>query len=85
MERVTTLTSDNAEVMKSTCRKLGVSWFGCIPHTINLVVKNGLNIPDCANLLASIRAIAFYFRRSAKATALLTAEQKKKLNLPEHK
>jgi hypothetical protein len=84
MERVTTLTSDNAEVMKATCRKLGVSWFGCIPHTINLVVKHGLNISDCANLLASIRAIASYFRRSAKATALLTAEQKK-LNLPEHK
>jgi hypothetical protein len=55
MERVTTLTSDNAEVMKATCRKVRVSWFGCIPHTINLVVKNGLNISGCAsNLLASI-------------------------------
>ncbi len=62
MERVTTLTSDNAEVMKSTCRKLGFTWFGCIPHIINLVVKNGLNILDCANLLASIGAIASYFR-----------------------
>jgi hypothetical protein len=46
MERVTKLTSDNAEVMKATCRKLGVSWFGCIPHTINLVEKHGLNISD---------------------------------------
>ncbi|KAK4002126.1 hypothetical protein OUZ56_003746 [Daphnia magna] len=84
MERVTTLTSDNAEVMKSTCRKLKISWFGCIPHTINLVVKNGLNISDCANILASIRAIASHFRRSAKATALLNSEQKK-LKLAEHK
>ena len=84
MGKVRSLTSDNAEVMKSTCRKLKVGWFGCIPHTINLVVKNGLNILDCANLLASIRAIASYFRRSAKASALLIKEQKK-LKMPEHK
>lgn len=76
MKRVATLTSDNAEVMKSTFRKLKVSWFGCIPHTINVVIKNGLNILDSANLLAPIRAIVSYFRRSAKTTALRNNEQK---------
>jgi hypothetical protein len=45
----------NAKVMKLTASILNFSWFGCFPHTLSLVIKDGfknayiqelINIPD---------------------------------------
>jgi hypothetical protein len=44
LEKVRSLTSDNASVMKLTAKLLNLEWFGCFPNTVNLVVKDGLKI-----------------------------------------
>lgn len=64
IEKVRCLTSDNASVMKLTAKLLNVEWFGCCPHTVNLVVKDGLKISQCVALLSNIRTTVSYFKRS---------------------
>jgi hypothetical protein len=84
LEKVRSLTSDNASVMKLTAKLLNLEWFGCFPHTVNLVVKDGLKISQCVALLSSIRTTVSYFKRSSKAMARLHDVQRQ-LNLPLHR
>ena len=84
VDKVRCLTSDNASVMKLTARLLNVEWFGCFPHTLYLVVKDGLKISQCVALLANIRSTVSYFKRSSKAMARLKDVQQQ-LNLPKHR
>ena len=84
VDKVRCLTSDNASVMKLTARLLNVEWFGCFPHTLNLVVKDGLKISQCVDLLANIRSTVSYFKRSSKAMARIKDVQQQ-LNLPKHR
>jgi hypothetical protein len=84
LEKVRSLTSDNASVMKLTAKLLNLEWFGCFLHTVNLVVKDGLKISQCVALLSSIRTTVSYFKRSSKAMARLHDVQRQ-LNLPLHR
>jgi len=78
------MVTDNAEVMKSTAANMNLAWHGCIPHTLNLIVKDGLKLETCASLLSSVRAITSHFRRSSKASCQLEKEQER-LDLPKHR
>ncbi len=74
--------TDNAEVMKLTASLLKFSWFGCFPHTLNLVIKDGFKNDYLQELIDMIRAIASHFNRSAKACdALKNLQKSKKLKL----
>lgn len=79
--------TDNAEVMKATARLLNVHWFGCYPHTLNLVVKDGLyKVFECQEILRVLRELANHFRLSAKATLQLkTVQTNLKMKIPKLK
>ncbi len=66
MEKFVSICTDNAKVRKLTAIILHFSWFGCFPHTLNLVIKDGFK-NACIQELINIRAIASYCKRSAKA------------------
>ena len=83
-EKVRLLVSDNAAVMKATARLLCFSWFGCFPHTLNLVVKDALQLPEVANILSSVREISSFFKRSHKEGIALH-EAQTALKLPHHR
>ena len=61
-----------------------MSWFGCFPHTLNLVVKDGLMEENCLRVLTMVRALASHFKRSSKASNRLQ-EVQHSLKMPEHK
>ena len=66
MQKFVSICTDNAKVRKLTAIILHFSWFGCFPHTLNLVIKDGFK-NACIQELINIRAIASYCKRSAKA------------------
>ena len=66
MQNCVSICTDNAKVRKLTAIILHFSWFGCFPHTLNLVIKDGFK-NACIQELINIRAIASYCKRSAKA------------------
>ena len=82
--KVHTLISDNAEVMKCTARNMNLFWFGCYPHTLNLVVKDALKLPQCSALLTDVRNISSHFKRSCKASDRLCDIQKN-MKMPQHR
>lgn len=82
--KVHTMVSDNAEVMKCTARILKLFWFGCYPHTLNLVVKDALKLPQCSALLTDVRNISSHFKRSCKASDRLRDIQKN-MKMPQHR
>lgn len=77
LPKVHTMISDIAGVMKCTARLLKLFWFGCFPHTLNLVVKDGLKIVECATLLSSVRELSSHFKRSSTALGRLRVIKKK--------
>ena len=81
--KIRVFVSDNAEVMKSTARILR-QLAGVFPHTLNLVVNDGLKSVACTSLLTTIRNITSHFKRSAKSNALFKNAQMI-LGLPQHK
>ena len=48
-KKINRLTNDKADVISSTAGILKVSWFGCFPHTLNLVVKVSFQSPRDLN------------------------------------
>lgn len=62
--------------MKNTALSLGLGWFGCFPHTLNLVVKDALADPGISEVLGVVRKLASHFKMSGKATNPLKQTQK---------
>ena len=56
---------------------LKFAWFGCFPHTLQLVIKDGFKNAYLQELINMIRAIASYFNRSTKACDALKNLQKR--------
>ena len=81
--KIRVFVSDNAEVMKSTVRILTLNWLGCFPHTLSLVVKDGLKSAASTSLLTTKRNFTSHFKRSAKSNALLK-NARMALGLPQH-
>jgi hypothetical protein len=76
-QKIVSICTDNAEVMKVTATLLKFAWFGCFPHTLQLVIKDGFKNAYLQELINMIRAIASYFNRSAKACDALKNLQKR--------
>ena len=66
------------KVMKLTPSLFKFTWFGCFPHTLNQVIKDGFKNVYLQELMNMVGAIASYFNRSAKACDALKNLQKSK-------
>ena len=68
-EKLVAFIADNTAVMPATAKLLDLSFFGCIPHGINLVVQNSMNIcKEFTDILAKIREVRNYFKSSTPVT-----------------
>lgn len=69
--------SDNAANIKTAIsEKLNWKHFGCLAHTINLIVKEGLENEFIAELISNIKTIVTHFKRSNIATEKLMTYQR---------
>ncbi|XP_017476029.1 PREDICTED: zinc finger BED domain-containing protein 4-like [Rhagoletis zephyria] len=60
--------SDNASNIKSAIiAKLNWKHFGCMAHTMNLIVKEGLRLPEVNHIIEKVKAIVSYFKKSSSA------------------
>ena len=76
---------DNAVNMKAAFSRVGMNSFGCLAHSLQLVVKDGcLGLANVMNLLSVARKMVSYFHHSAQATQRLK-EIQRRLNVPELK
>lgn len=74
-KKVQLVVADNATNIQNSIRDLNLKSFGCFAHTINLIAKDSLKIPNVENVLQKIRSIASHFRRSTNATEKLLRYQ----------
>ncbi|KAE8277862.1 hypothetical protein D5F01_LYC24100 [Larimichthys crocea] len=70
--------------MTNAAELVGMLHFKCFAHTLNLSSQRALKLPAVQRLLARVRRITNFFRRSAIATHVLK-EKQKLLNLEQHK
>lgn len=74
-EKVVMVVTDNAANMKAAIRLLRIDHFHCIAHTLNLVVRAGLQVFEVENILKKIKIIVEHFHRSPVATKKLISMQ----------
>lgn len=73
--KVRLVISDNASNMKSSIKALKLKHFGCFAHTLNLVAKSALALPEVETFLLKLKVIISHFRRSTTATEKLLRYQ----------
>lgn len=85
LEKVVAVVHDLGSNMRASLRILNgeSDWASveCAAHTLQLCVKEGLEIPNIANLLSASRKLVGHFRHSSKATAALDQRQRQ-MNMP---
>lgn len=74
-KKIRLVVSDNAPNVQNCIKELQLKNFGCFAHTINLIAKNSLNLPDVELFLTKLRAIVSHFRRSNTAIEKLLKYQ----------
>lgn len=78
------MTTDNARSMINATKMAGMSIaLGCFAHTLNLAAQKVLNVRSVCNLLAIVRPVITYFRKSYMAKIVLQ-EKQNALNIPLH-
>ena len=70
------IVTDNARNMTSAAELVGMPHFKCFAHTLNLSSQRALKLPAVQRLLARVRRITNFFRRSTIATYVLKEKQK---------
>lgn len=70
-----TAVTDNASVEVKAFQDLGWERFGCLGHTINLVVRAALKDKTATKLISKGRALVSYFHHSPLATRYLEEKQ----------
>lgn len=73
-------TDSGGNMVNLVKHRLGVTWVYCMAHSINLSVDEGLKQEGAASLLAKVKRICNFFRRSTKAANFL-AEVQERLGL----
>lgn len=73
--KVRLVVADNTHNLQNAIKDLQLENFGCFAHTINLVAKSALEVPEVEIFLNKIRSIVNHFRRSTTATEKLTEYQ----------
>lgn len=67
--------SDNAANVKGAINMIGWKFLGCYAHTLNLIVRDALNLPEIKFTLDKVKLIVSHFKRSTKASLKLTETQ----------
>lgn len=78
-------TTDNAANEKKAFELLGWDRLGCYGHRINLIVKNGLSVPEVGSLLKKARRLVSFFHSSSSATDELKKKQNELFPKPDPK
>ncbi|XP_067639740.1 E3 SUMO-protein ligase ZBED1-like [Eurosta solidaginis] len=69
--------SDNASNIKcALTTKLNWKHFGCMAHTMNLIVKDGLRVTEVAEIIDKIKGIVTYFKKSSSANEAFLSYQR---------
>lgn len=63
---------------------MGIEHFPCFAHTLQLSIKNGLQIPRVQRVIARCKKLVEHFTKSTKETYSLR-EKQEMLKLPQHK
>ncbi|XP_045451574.1 E3 SUMO-protein ligase ZBED1-like [Melitaea cinxia] len=74
-DKINFFVTDNAPNMLSAANILGYSHYGCFAHTINLIAKNALALPDVDSAIVKIKKIVAHFKRSSQAKEQLLRYQ----------
>ncbi|GBN64396.1 Zinc finger BED domain-containing protein 1, partial [Araneus ventricosus] len=77
-DKIVLCVSDNAANITKAIKEI-LQWrhFGCLAHTINLAVKNSLEVHEnVKDLIKKIKSIVTHFKRSTKSSNKLTEIQK---------
>lgn len=74
-DKIILAVSDNASNVQKALKELGWEHLGCIAHTINLIVKDGLKHQVIQTIIEKVRTIVKHFRRSNKANEKLVKYQ----------
>ena len=78
-----TLTTDNASNVCNAVKEVGASaHIRCFAHTLNLLTRKGLDLPQMDRLLGRVNHIVSFFHRSDTTNTQLKAKQKL-LDLPQ--
>ncbi|XP_041470438.1 E3 SUMO-protein ligase ZBED1-like [Lytechinus variegatus] len=83
-ERLAAIVTDSAANMLKAVRELDWSHIPCFGHTLNLMVRAGLDCRQVHNTIARCAKIVEFVNKSSKAKYLLT-EKQQQLDLPNHK
>ena len=78
------LTTNNAKNMNGEDLAGMKPHKGCVTHTINLASQKGLQVPQMEKLLARVRRVVTYFRKSSIGMSYLNNKHTL-LELPKHK
>lgn len=74
--------SDNASNIQKALQDIGWKHMGCTAHTINLIVRAGLQVGEIETVIHKVKEIVKYIKRSNIANEKLTAYQKNFGNTP---
>jgi hypothetical protein len=79
-DKITGLMGDNAATMPATARELNIPFYGCLAHTLNLIIVNFMkdyvdNDGDLSVLLQKCRSLVGLFSHSVKMTEQLREDQ----------
>ena len=81
-KRITCFVRDNAANITAAVQEGGFAHIGCVDHTLQLAINDGLKEHVITELLKTVRVIVAHFHRSPAARQLLSNVQAQ-LQLPE--
>jgi hypothetical protein len=67
--------ADNAENVQNSIKEINLKNFGCFAHTLNLIAKNAIPLPEVDRLISKLKTIVNHFKRSTTATEKLNKYQ----------
>ena len=82
-DKVCGATTDNGRNIVNAIGLLKIEHFPCVAHTLQLSIKNGLEVTRVQRVLGRCRKLVEHFRKSTKETYKLR-EKQEMLKLPQH-
>ncbi|CAK1584794.1 unnamed protein product [Parnassius mnemosyne] len=82
-EKVNFFVTDNASNMVNAANELQWDHFGCYVHKLNLIVQEGLNLPEIASTITKVQKVVAHFKRSSQAKEKLLKYQINAQNVPQ--
>ena len=82
-DRVIGATTDNAKNIINAIEQINIQHLPCVDHTLQLVVKCGLEIAKVKSCISQCKSVVSHFKKSTKDTYSLRDKQAM-LQLPHH-